>query len=575
VAAGVCILIAASAEAAERVPQAPAAIFGKLYADVELAGIFPDSKTFADAVPRRPPAQILADYRPGLSKDDLRAFVARNFDLPAQVEPAPPTAARLPLAAHIAALWPVLARPPLAARPYSSQLSLNYPYVVPGGRFREVYYWDSYFTALGLMDDGRQDLARGLVNNFADLTRRYGHVPNGARTYYLSRSQPPVFFLMTGLLSSRDPAAGYARYLPALRQEYRYWMQGEDHVRAGHAIRNVVRLKDGSLLNRYWDASNTPRDESYREDVALAASSGRPAPALYLDIRAAAESGWDFSSRWLADGRSLASLETTAIVPVDLNSLLFGMERAIAEGCGRAREFTCRREFTARAERRRRAIDRYLWDNAHGEYLDFDWGTDHSLDRPSAAMLFPLFVGAASDQQAGQVAREVRSQLLGQGGLRTTTVRTGQQWDAPNGWAPLQWIAVEGLRRYGHAGLAREIAIRWIATVSRTYRETGKLLEKYDVDEIRPGGGGEYPLQDGFGWTNGVTRALLSAYPSRNDAPAGSSTAREAAAAATKQAPPSARAQMASPPRSVLSARPSTVAARSWGVTMVKLKMPM
>lgn len=510
---------------APRQPPAPATIFGPLYAEVELRRIFPDSKTFADAVPRRPPAAILADWRPGLSAERLRAFVEGNFTLPAEGG-APPlrtpaSPARPSLLAHIAALWPVLARPPLTAAPWSSQISLKYLYVVPGGRFREVYYWDSYFTSLGLVRDGRSDLARGLTDNFADLTRRYGHVPNGARTYYLSRSQPPVFYLMAGLTSPGDPAAGYARYLTALRAEYRFWMAGETRLRPGEALGNLVRLKDGALLNRCWDADDTPREESYREDVSLAASARRPPKALYRDIRAAAECGWDFSSRWMADRRTLASLQTTAIVPVDLNSLLHGLEQAIGQGCARQGDAACAREFAARAQRRRRAMDTWLWDGARGVYLDYDWRSGRRLDRPSAAMLFPLFVGAASPDQASRVAAAARAQLLAPGGLRTTTVRTGQQWDAPNGWAPLQWIAVVGLRLYGEDGLARAIAERWVATVCRTYAETGRLEEKYDVEEAKPGGGGEYPLQDGFGWTNGVTRALIAEYqgdPSFNGA---------------------------------------------------------
>ena len=382
----------------------PSAIFGHLFDNVERSGIFADSKTFADATPRRPPAEILADYRSGLPTDQLRAFVLDNFELPTEAQTPKPSADRPPLAAHIAALWPVLARPPLESAPGSSELALKYPYVVPGGRFREVYYWDSYFTQLGLILDGHADLARGLTDNFADLIERYGHIPNGARTYYLSRSQPPVFYLMTGLTSPHDPAAGYARYLAALWREYRFWMQGEDQVKPGEAVERVVRLEDGSLLNRYWDGADTPRDEAYKEDVALAASAGRPAGELYRDIRAAAESGWDFSSRWMADGRSMASLQTTSILPVDLNSLLFGLEQAIGEGCGRAGDQACAREFTDRAGRRRHAMDARLWDAARGEYLDYNWRAGQRLDHPSAAMLYPLFVGAAS-KRAGPEGR--------------------------------------------------------------------------------------------------------------------------------------------------------------------------
>jgi alpha,alpha-trehalase len=480
---------------------------------VELRGLFPDSKTFADAQPLRSPAAILRDYRPGLSEDQLRAFVAANFDVPSTGTTAPPVApARPTLKAHIASLWPALARPPLNAAPFSSQLSLGHPYVVPGGRFREVYYWDSYFTMLGLVRDGRSDLAIGLTDDFADFIGRYGHVPNGARTYYLSRSQPPVLYLMAGLTRPQDPAGAYAHYLDALRKEHQFWMAGEDRVKPGQAWRHVVRLPDGSLLNRYWDALATPRDESYREDVALARSSGRPPAALYREVRSTAESGWDFSSRWLEDSRSLSTLRTTAIAPVDLNSLLFGLEEAIAKGCARVRDRRCVDEFTARAVRRRQAMDLYLWRAGPGVYLDYDWRRQTALARPSAAMLYPLFVGASSRRQAERVVMEVRAALLAPGGLRTTAIRTGQQWDAPNGWAPLQWIAVSGLERYGDDSLARDVAGRWLSTVCRTWRETGKLLEKYDVEQARPGGGGEYPLQDGFGWTNGVTRALLDHY---------------------------------------------------------------
>jgi alpha,alpha-trehalase len=131
----------------------------------------------------------------------------------------------------------------------------------------------------------------------------------------------------------------------------------------------------------------------------------------------------------------------------------------------------------------------------------------------TAATFAPLFVHAASAGQAAAVAQTGARQLLKQGGLVTTTVETGEQWDAPNGWAPLQWIAIDGLRHYKHDKLARTIACQWIAEVAKVYSETGKLFEKYDVVTDRPGGGGEYPLQDGFGWTNGVTRKLMTLYP--------------------------------------------------------------
>ena len=199
---------------------------------------------------------------------------------------------------------------------------------------------------------------------------------------------------------------------------------------------------------------------------------------MFRDLRAGAESGWDFSSRWMADGQTLATIQTTAIVPVDLNSLIYGLEKAISEGCA-----DCVREFDGLAAARAEAINFYLWDAAKGAFLDYQWTSGQRLDRLSAATFYPLFVGAADERHAHIVAQKA--------------------------WAPLQWVAVAGLRRYGEDALAAEIAKRWLATVEREYKASGKMLEKYDVEQAKAGGGGEYPTQDGFGWTNGVTRALM------------------------------------------------------------------
>jgi hypothetical protein len=215
-------------------------------------------------------------------------------------------------------------------------LPLPRAYVVPGGRFREIYYWDSYFTMLGLVRDGRSDLVEGMIDDFTSLIERYGHIPNGTRTYYLSRSQPPVYYLMLGLSNSRDPAA-FRRRLAALRREHAYWMSGEDGLAPGHAQSHVVRLPDGTILNRYWDARATPREESYAEDVATAAGSGPPATDVYRDLRAAAESGWDFSSRWLANPGNLGSIRTTRIAPVDLSRAWAWRGRRRISAAGRLR----------------------------------------------------------------------------------------------------------------------------------------------------------------------------------------------------------------------------------------------
>jgi alpha,alpha-trehalase len=500
---------------AESPPASPEVLFKDLFAAVQTGAIYSDGKTFVDAVPNDAPDTILSQYHSDHpdSPQALQRFVAAHFTLPTQATSVTSAPEKVSIVTHIDSLWYQLTRTTPKTPPYSSALPLPKPYVVPGGRFREMYYWDSYFTMLGLAESRREDLLNDMVGNFAYLIDTYGHIPNGARTYYLSRSQPPFFFLMVALLPTGD-ADAYGHYLPQLKHEYEFWMEGAKTLHPGEAHRHVVAMPDGSILNRYWDDKDTPRDESYRDDVELARASGRPAQQVYRDIRAAAESGWDFGSRWFTDGRSRATIDTTAVIPVDLNSLLFGLENAIRVGCENGGDSACASDFAQRAKARRAAMDRYLWDAQHGAYYDYLWTQKSAIKRISAATLYPLFFGAASAAQATAVATAATHELLQPGGIVTTPLRTGQQWDAPNGWAPLQWIAIDGLRRNGSPELAEAIACRWMVNVQNVYAQTGKLVEKYDVMTIgRKGGGGEYPTQDGFGWTNGVMRKLVALYP--------------------------------------------------------------
>ena len=492
----------------------PADRYQELFVAVQSARVFDDSKTFVDCAPLGDPERILEAYRarhaaPGF---DLSGFVHEHFK-PEPVHDSEYVAdPDRPLAEHIDALWDVLTRRPREHPVRSSLLPLPNPYVVPGGRFGEMYYWDSYFTMLGLAASGRRDLLRHMADNFAYLIDTCGHVPNGNRSYYLSRSQPPLFALMTELFE-REGVYEALAYLPRLRREHAFWMEGGDDLRRGEVHRHCVRMDDGALLNRYWDDRDTPREESYREDVATARGGDRPAHEVYRELRAGAASGWDFSSRWCGGDGALTSIRTTAIVPVDLNSFLHKLEEQIAELSVVAGDDVAAGEFAHRARDRRRAIDRWLWSEPHGAYLDYDWRDGRPRPLLTAAMAAPLYVGIASREQAARVAATLAGHLLEEGGLGTTRHLSGEQWDRPNGWAPLQWLAILGLADYGESALAREIRRRWLASVRELYRQEGKLVEKYVVTEragaVHGGGGGEYPLQDGFGWTNGVTRMLL------------------------------------------------------------------
>jgi alpha,alpha-trehalase len=497
----------------------PSIAYGALYAAVENAGIFPDSKTFPDLIADAPPASLVTRYLAEKSRADfdLARFVHAHFSGPA---PAGPDVAKAnpgeSLLAYVGRLWPQLRRSETTVPPFSSLQPLPYPYVVPGGRFREVYYWDSYFTMLGLEGNDQDELAQDMLRNFAFELDRYGLIPNGNRSYYLSRSQPPFFSLMVELIAERHGPATYGVYLPQLEREWRFWMAGADTATPSMPSRNVVVLPGGVVLNRYWDARAAPRDESYREDEATAATATRPRPEVWRNLRAGAESGWDFSSRWLADGKTLATVRILSMLPVDLNALMVHLEQTLARAYSERGDTRQADAFAARAERRAAAIRRLMWNPQLGAFADYLLDTQRTSDALTAATLYPLFLKVASPEQARIVAATVRARLLAAGGLATTlSSASAQQWDAPNGWAPLQWIAVQGLRQYGEADLAEAIATRWVHKVIAGYRQSAKLVEKYNVttDGGDAGQGGEYATQIGFGWTNGVLIGLTGLYP--------------------------------------------------------------
>jgi len=484
---------------------------GDLFEAVQRRAVFEDSKTFVDTVPLSDPAEIRRRFseRRGDAEFDLDTFVRRHFAVDREYEP-PDLPADRTMAEHVRHLWDHLTYDP-GDHSGSSLIPLSDAYVTPGGRFRECYYWDSYFTAEGLAVSGRHDLIESVADNFAALVDRYGFVPTANREYYTSRSQPPLFYRTVDVLARERGEAAARPYLDALTTEHAFWMDREDERDPWSAGRRTVRLDD-AVLNRYWDDVAEPREEAYREDVALAERADRPAERLYRDVRAACESGWDFSSRWFDPGDGMERIHTTEYVPVDLNAVLYGFERTLSDWFA-ATDSERAAAYEDRAARRREAVERYCWDPERAFYFDYRWTTRTPSATWSLAGVVPLFTGLASPERADAVAGTLRERFLREGGLPATLTETGEQWDAPNGWAPLHWMAVEGLERYGHEDLAREVAERWLATNRAQFEHTGRMLEKYDVrDPETPAGGGEYELQHGFGWTNGVALALLDRY---------------------------------------------------------------
>lgn len=485
---------------------------GPLFEEVQQSGIFTDSKTFVDSIPKIDPREIMQQYRERKKEPhfSLKAFVYEHFHLPGEGEPETFESEAVTMEEHIDRLWDYLSRrPDEDVSDHSTLIPLPHPYIVPGGRFREIYYWDTYFTAEGLASSGRLDIVENLAKNFAWLVDRTGHVPNGNRYYYLSRSQPPFLVLIIDLIANvhEDGEHAIQEYLPALEKEYAFWMQGQNQLEEESASHRRAVKTGNTVLNRYWDDRPLPREESWREDFELATGLD-PADSKirYRHLRAGAESGWDFTSRWFRDKSSMNTIRTTEILPVDLNALLYFMEKKLAKWTGDD-------HYRQAAEDRKEAFDRVFWNVEAGYYFDFDWMAGSRTEVWSMAGAYPLFLNLASEEQANKVAGILKSKFLKDGGLVSTLHHTGQQWDYPNGWAPLQWVAVKGLLNYGHEDLAGDIARRWVVLNRSVFKRTGKMMEKYNVCDLSlEAGGGEYPLQDGFGWTNGVAAALTELF---------------------------------------------------------------
>ncbi len=422
---------------------------GPLFEDVQLNNILGDGKTFPDCMPKRDLNEINADYLQSKNKAgfDLKKFVELNFTIPKIYSTDYKSDATKSAAQHIEALWNVLTRKPSSQKrdpeggpdeEGGSLIPLPHPYIVPGGRFREIYYWDSYFTMLGLRVSGRIDMIRSMIDNFSFLIDHIGYVPNGNRTYFKGRSQPPFFSLMVKLLSDEDEKVIregreeeegiLVKYLPQLEKEYQFWMKGTDLLsKANSSQHRVVLMEDASILNRYWDQYNTPRPEAYKEDVELSHQSKQKPEELFRHLRAAAESGWDFSSRWFKDATSFATIHTTDIIPVDLNCLLHHLEQTLSEAYQLAGNSLKSSAYQSLSRKRKIAIKKYCWSEEKKFYFDFDFVANRQKENVTLAAAFPLFFEIASPDQAistGEIleakflkpgGRELRRHLIGQG----------------------------------------------------------------------------------------------------------------------------------------------------------------
>jgi alpha,alpha-trehalase len=523
---------------------------GPILHAVQMADIFNDSKVFVDLPLKFPPDIVLSNFAAlnwnssTSPRTDLLQFVTGNFgpigsDLlrwtPPDWEETPSFLKRLSrndkyfsFAKSVHQLWLSLGReavPMVKATPERySLLYTPHPMIVPGGRFRESYYWDTFWIVKGLLVSDMVTTAQHLVDNLLHLCSVYGFVPNGNRIYYTTRSQPPllsdmVHAVYNALRRQNGPGARafLESALPVLEKEYLFWST------------NRASTKFAPLC--IYNAETTlPRPESYREDVALASELTSPTAkeTLFTNIAAAAESGWDFSSRWLRDGKRLQTIDTTAIVPVDLNVYMLRFECNMARFYNATGNPSKAAEFIANAVARHDHMEKLLWNDQSKQWNDY-FIVEGKLSGRVAASNFVPFWGfsdpllathttVVSKQRLREAFEAFQlSGLVGVAGIRATmATETGQQWDSPNGWACIQHILVESfLENYPPGSLqfsvGRRIGRDWLETNMVAFQKHPYMYEKYDVDVMgMGGGGGEYIPQTGFGWTNGVALVFLN-----------------------------------------------------------------
>lgn len=656
---------------------------GQLLQTVQFSGLFHDSKTFVDMPLKKNPQCIIDDFysMEDYSQTGIYDFLMRNYEpscsdmllwSPPDFEPEPeflsgiadPTLREW--ASDVHSLWNLLGRqldPDVYTHPERhTLLPLKHPrMIVPGGRFCEFYYWDSYWIILGLLVSNMHDTAREITENFLDMVEKYGFIPNGSRKYYLNRSQPPLLaHMVSAVYEAQGDLEWLARALPTLEKEHAFWMA--PGLRALNVTDDSGRVH---VLNRYYSPATRPRPESFVADEVTAwllhnytkedesarkscqgmfdlpeliqqeappqpqykkgmrvlnlaamkldsmqeaknyqssadfehlahyadpsappsqsharrtqSAGGGPPPVpvpsfhndsnircLFAEITAAAESGWDFSSRWFHDRSNLTSVETMDLIPVDLNAILFSVEQQIAtfhELLGNPAKAA---EWRSTAQRRQEAIHAILWNAETSQWQDYHVARDYWKAETMLSNFVPLWTKSydpALVDEGAVASALLQSGLVLDGGLVTTLNNNTQQWDYPNAWAPLQWMVVQGLARAqwdshsdldsfrifnstespeeqpspsacdvarpeswfdcsggeeagckwcfpSPADLSKALGQRWLYSNFLAFNSTGYMLEKYSAARLGdPGFGGEYQLQKGFGWSNGVALA--------------------------------------------------------------------
>ncbi|GLV34473.1 Trehalase [Carabus blaptoides fortunei] len=518
---------------------------GPLLHTVQMARIFNDSKTFVDMKIRNSEQIALENYNAMMNatnnaptQDQIKQFVSENFDAGNELEDwSPPDFVAEPkflknvrdtdlraFGKDVVALWTFLARkvkPEVSTNPRQySLMPLPNGFIIPGGRFKEIYYWDTYWIIRGLLISEMHSTARGMIENLMFLVKRLGHVPNGSRVYYTERSQPPLLTKMVfQYMSYTNDTDWLKQNIDVLDNELDYWIKHRQ-------VQVQDKLGVTHKLYQYNAPSYGPRPESYREDFETASATSNP-NQTYVELKSGAESGWDFSSRWIFDAEggsnaNLTNIHTRRLVPVDVNAFIYDAYHMLSQLYRSIGNLYKAKQWERQAIAVQTAITSVLWNEQAGVWQDFDLKLKKHRDFFYVSNVAPLWVNMGDVTSNKRTVQKIMKYLIKEGienfpgGTPSSLVHSGEQWDMPNAWPPLQAIIVQGLHAADDEAankLAEDLASAWVRANHIGYQTTKEMFEKYDA--IVPGqfgGGGEYTVQEGFGWTNGVLLEFLEMF---------------------------------------------------------------
>ncbi|PVU96954.1 hypothetical protein BB561_000869 [Smittium simulii] len=557
---------------------------GNLLHTVQMSGIFDDDKTFVDKPTLKPEAEVLAAFAKlgdNPTKDQIRSFVTQNFgdedsllktadlkewkESPRFLDTIKDKYIR-GFADSVNKIWKDLIRvqdkSKLCEGCVTSMLDISGNFVVPGGRFREFYYWDTYFTLEGLLASELYQTSKDMIQVLLDTVSSYGFVPNGARKYYLNRSQPPLLAHMVELYYEKTKDIDFViNSLPILKKEYQYWTDN-------HLVKFKSKTRHGEKTFKMFNYNvkvDTPRPEGYAVDYHIvnnATSDPVAQRELYAELASGAESGHDYTARWasnpnLKSPKILSTMIVTKIIPSDLNAIMYNNERIIAN-LSRIASKTVKsaklkynlkldtRFFDSQKNYSFKQIMHLLFDESTGLFMDYNIASDKHTEVKSLANVWPYWYLAdkIKPKYMNRAFEWIENVMdKSPGGLPATLVDSGLQWDFPDVWPPLQYAVVKGIQlgadsivknNKEDAQKYRKLALKISNTmVGSSYcawyrtggsipgvldklpnvKDNGHIFEKFNSTEFgNYAGGGEYTVQSGFGWTNGVIFWMLQQF---------------------------------------------------------------